>query len=468
MKRLLLLSLPALCAGCLLGPDYERPDTGAYVPESFRTEMVPADTALTNAAPAAALSEADWWSAWDDPLLTNLLERGTAANLSLAQAQARLGQSRATLDAARAALWPSLGLSASASRSKTYDPDDSRTSARAGADAGWEIDLFGRNRRTAEAAAADLEASGLSLEDVRLSLRAEIAADYVALRLAQESLEIARSNLAAEVESAEVARAKGRSGFTAGADVAASDAAIATARAALPAREAAVSAAARALEHLLAEPPFALEDELAAPGPIPAAPAPPEAAPADLLARRPDVRRAEAALHAATARVGAARAARYPSVNLAAGASISSDSLSDWSDALKTLSFGPSVSLPLFQGGALAASEARARATAEEALFAYRDTVLGAVHEAQRDWTDLASERARAADLAEAVRADEEALRAAQELYRAGKGDYTSVLVRRTAWLSARLALAQHRASLADLSISLFKALGGAPGAAGE
>ena len=161
--------------------------------------------------------------------------------------------------------------------------------------------------------------------------------------------------------------------------------------------------------------------------------------------------------------LGAARAARYPSVNLAAGASVSSDSLSDWSDALKTLSFGPSVSLPLFQGGALAAAEARARANAEEALFAYRDAVLGAVHEAQRGWTDLASERARTADLEEAVRANEEALRAAQELYRAGKGDYTSVLVRRTAWLSARLALAQNRASLADLSLSLFKALGGSP-----
>ncbi|MBQ3809471.1 MAG: TolC family protein, partial [Kiritimatiellae bacterium] len=231
MKRILLLALPLLSAGCLLGPDYERPETGDLLPESFR--FVPADTALTNAAPAAVIAEPDWWAAWGDPLLTNLLERGTAANLTLAQAQARLDQSRATLASARAALYPSLGLSGSASRSKTYDPDDTRTSARGSVDAGWEIDLFGRNRRSAEAAAADLEASGLSLEDALLSVRAEIATDYVALRLAQESLEIAHSNLAAEAESTEVARAKGRSGFTAGADVAAADAAIATARAAL-------------------------------------------------------------------------------------------------------------------------------------------------------------------------------------------------------------------------------------------
>ena len=465
MKTLPFLLLPVLCGGCLLGPDFERPDASPYVPESFRTDGDSAAGEPSGPAQAPVpASEEEWWSAWNDPLLLSLLERGSSTNLTLLQAEARLRQSRATLDAARASFLPSLGLSGSASRSKTFDPDASRSSYRAGADAAWEIDLFGRNRRTAEAAAADLEASGLSVDDARLSLRAEIASDYVALRLAQESLDVARSNLVAELESAAIARAKGESGFSSGADVAASEAAIATARAALPAREAAVSAAARALEQLLALPPFALEEELAAPGPIPVAPPPPDVAPAELLARRPDVRRAEASLHAATARVGAARAARYPSVNLAAGAALSAESLSDWSSALKSLSFGPSVSIPLFQGGALAAAEERAAAAADEALLAYHDAVLSAVHEAQRDWTELAAERARAEDLAEAVRADEEAHEAALALYRAGKGDYTTVLVRRTALLSARLALAQHRASLADLTVSLFRALGGAPG----
>ena len=263
--KLPLLLLPALCGGCLLGPDFERPDASPYVPDAFRTG--PAPDAAPDASPQApcapAVSEAQWWAAWNDPLLERLLEQGSSTNLTLLQAEARLRQSRATLDAARASLFPSLGLSGSASRSKTFDPDASRSSYRAGGDAAWEIDLFGRNRRTAEAAEADLEASGLSVDDARLSLRAEIASDYVALRLAQASLEIARSNLVAEVESAEIARAKGESGFSSGADVAASEAAIATARAALPAREAAVSAAARALEQLLALPPFALEEELA-------------------------------------------------------------------------------------------------------------------------------------------------------------------------------------------------------------
>ena len=181
--KLPLLLLPALCGGCLLGPDFERPDASPYVPDAFRTG--PAPDAAPDASPQApcapAVSEAQWWAAWNDPLLERLLEQGSSTNLTLLQAEARLRQSRATLDAARASLFPSLGLSGSASRSKTFDPDASRSSYRAGGDAAWEIDLFGRNRRTAEAAEADLEASGLSVDDARLSLRGVPPATVVEL-----------------------------------------------------------------------------------------------------------------------------------------------------------------------------------------------------------------------------------------------------------------------------------------------
>ena len=458
---LLLLPLALPLCGCLLGPDYVRPEAPSDLPSAFRG--VPDGEPAAATGEGAAADAAAWWRAWDDPLLVRLLDEGTSTNLTLREAQARLRQSRASLDAARATLRPTLGLSGSATRARTYDPDETSSAYRAGADAGWEIDLFGRNRRTAEASAAELEAAGLTVEDARLSLRAEIASDYVALRLAQETLALAHSNLAAEVRSAEIARAKGASGFSSGSDVAAAEASIATARAALPARVAAVSAAARALERLLARPPFALEEELAAPAPIPGAPPPPVAAPAETLARRPDVRKAAAALHAATARIGAARAARYPSVNLAAGAALSAASLSEWSEAVKSLSLGPTVSLPLFRGGALAAAERQARAAADEALLAYHDTVLAAVHETQELWTRFAAERERTEPLSAAVARDEEALEAALELYRAGKADYTAVIVRQTALFSARQALAQHRADLASLAVSLAKAVGGFP-----
>ena len=150
---------------------------------------------------------------------------------------------------------------------------------------------------------------------------------------------------------------------------------------------------------------------------------------------------------------------QHISWSLADSLSLADDLLREWGEGLGIAGYMSEVEDAQDDGN----GQAVVRAVAEEALFAYRDAVLGAVHEVQRDWTDLAAERARADNLAAAVRADEEALEAALALYRAGKGDYTTVLVRRTALLSASLALAQHRASLADLSISLFKALGGAP-----
>ena len=440
-----------LVSGCLLGPDFERP-AAPEIPGAFRGASGGGST----------VSLADAWSA-ADPLLSELLAEAASTNLTLLQARSRLAQSRAALAQSRAALRPTLGLAASATASKAYDPSDSSESYRAGGDAGWELDLFGRNRRTAEAGEAELEAAGYSVDDALLSLQAEVVADYAALRLAQESLAIARENLSADERNAEIARAKGESGFTTGADISAAEASIAAARASIPAREAAVSSAARALELLLARPPFSLEDRLDVPAPVPEAPEPPAVAPAELLAGRPDVRRAEAAYHAAVARIGAARAARFPAINLAASATITADKLSDWADGLKTLGIGPSVSLPLFQGGRLRAAEEQAREAAEEARLAYVAAVLSAVHEAQDAWTRLAAERARDADLAEAVRRDEEALAAARELYEAGRSDYTAVTVRQTALLSARLSLAQHRADLATLTASLAKALGGAP-----
>ena len=455
------LAVLPLLPGCLLGPDHERPADPPDLPAAFSTNALAAATEPGAPVAANPADEAAWWAAWNDPLLARLLEEGCSTNIALAQARTRLRQSRAALASSRAALFPTLSAAGSGNRNKTYDPDDSSTGYRAGLDAAWEIDLWGRNRRSAEAAEAEFEAAGLSVEDALLALKAEIAADYVALRLAQSELNIARSNLAAQVESAEIARAKGASGFSTGADVAASDASIATARAALPDREAAVSSAARALEKLLARPPFALQDELAAPGPVPVAPDPPAFAPAEVLARRPDVRRAEASLHAATARVGAARAARLPSINLSAGATATADSLSSWSAATKALSFGASLTAPLFQGGRLAAAEDQARAAADEALLAWHDTALSAVHETQDLWTKLAAERARTADLELAAAKDVEAREAALARYRAGQGAYTDVIVRQTALLAAKSELARHRASLATLTLSLAKALGG-------
>ena len=473
-----ILSALVIC-GCASGPDWEEPDVSSDLPSEFR--RIPADAAFLAPAPAdsavaaesadsepdytgaSAISHTDWFAQWDDPLLRSLLQRAASSNLTVRQAVERVEAARAALDSYRASLLPTLGASGSASRSRSFDPGKTASSYRAGADASWEIDLFGKNRRAAEAAQADLESAGWKLEDAMLSLRAELVSAYVALRLSQTALEIARENLLAEEDNAKIARAKGDSGFSSGADVAAAEAGVATSRASIPPREAAADHAARAIERLLAMPPNSLDAELAAATghDVPAAPPVPSAAPAELLSRRPDVRAALSALHAATARVGEARAARFPSVDLSASFVLSAASLSAWSEALKTLAAGPSISAPIFRGGALAAAERRADAAAREALLAYRDTVLAAVHEAQNAWTSLSAEAARGADLETAVSRNEEALEAARAKYRAGTGDWTAVTVRQMALLSSRLSLAQHRADMADCAVSLVKALGG-------
>ena len=468
MKNSFWAALPCAAAaaalsGCLLGPDYERPDP-AVAQDSFRRAGVSGENAVSEAGAAGESRDGSWWSAWSDPEIARLVSEACATNISLAQAAARVRQARASLETARAALRPSLGLSGSASAGKTYDPDSSARTVRGGGEAGWEIDLFGANRRSAEAAGAD-EAAALQEEaGVRLALCAETASAYVELRLAEALLAISRENLASAEESLEIARAKDSSGMEAGSGLAASEASVASARAAVPAREAAASAAARALEALLARPPFALEGALAGEsGAVPEPPEPPETSPAEVVARRPDVLRAEASLHAATARVGAARAARYPAVNLAAGVSVSASSLTDWERKTTDLSFGPSVSVPLFRGGALAAAEERARAAADEALLAWRDAVLSAVHEAQDAWTRYDSELARRADVALAAEKEAEALEAAVSLWKAGSGSYEAVISRRQALLSARQGVAQNAADRALLAITLYKALGGAP-----
>ncbi|MBQ7667645.1 MAG: efflux transporter outer membrane subunit [Kiritimatiellae bacterium] len=464
--RALFALAAAAVAGCTLGPDFERPQPDGI--ESFAAFRHGADDARR--ADAESISNDSGWQRWHDPLLVRLVQDVCGENLSLAQTVSRVREARATLEIARAAMRPSLGLSGSAAASRVLDPSSSARSARGGGEASWEIDLFGANRRAAEAALAQYEATEHDESFARLSLQSEMAAAVVELRLAEAMLAISRGNLDLAGEALDIARSKDEAGLTAGSGLAASEAAAASSRASVADREAAASAAARAIEILLAKPPFSMEEELrGAETPsgdaVCAIPAPPplaETTPAEVVARRPDVLKAEATLHAATAQIGSARAARYPAVNIAGGVSVSASSVNDWSRTTE-LSIGPSVSIPLFRGGALAAAEEKARAAADTALLAWRDAVVAAIHEAQNAWTRVDAAQSRKPDLAFAAEKDEEALDAALSLWKAGSGSYENVISRRQALLSARQSLAQNEAEAAEAAIALYKALGGAP-----
>lgn len=453
VEKLAPVFLLSLC-GCVLGPDYERPQPLSSL-SAYR-----ATPAGEPGEVAVSAIEEPYRAGWNDPVLLSLLADAASSNLTIRTAFARLEQSRSTLVETRAAFWPKADLSGSGTRRRAYDPD-ATTSAYAGdVSLGWEVDLFGKNRRLSEISEQEYLRAGLSVEDAQQAVASEIALDYIQYRYAQADLALALETLETLEATAKIAHARQASGFVAESEADAADASIATARADIPAKQAAVSVAKRALEQLCALPPFALDERLAPASGIPQAAVPPQDLPANLLARRPDVRQAECTLHAATARIGVEKAARYPSINLSAGAAVSAAALSSWSAALKSLSFGGAVALPLFHGGALRAAEKRARAEAEEALLGFHDTVLQAVHEAQNNWTEWASLAARRGELEKAVESSRRAYEAAVALYEAGKVDYTDVVSRQSAYISARAARLNQEAQYASQTVKLAKSLG--------
>lgn len=438
--------------GCMLGPDNATPSL-SQMPGTFLNG--------TLAGGSAENLSSKWWESFNDTILIQLLKDGDTANLSLLQSVQRIELSRAALSQTSASLWPSLDGSAAAPHTKTWNPDTSKSVYNAGLDAVWQLDLFGGNRRNTEAAEADLEAAGYSLADARLSIAGEIATAYFNLRLLQSNLDIAQSNLAIQVESAQIARDKAASGFTSGLDALASEAQIQNTQAEIPSIEAAITSQCYAIELLLGRYPGDLSTLLSPHASIPLTAALPASAPSELLKRRADIRKAEADLHAATARIGAAEADRFPSIQIGGFASLTASSLTSWSDAVQSAGITPSISLPLFSGGLLKARVQERKAAAEASLLAYTETVLTAFSEVETAWAIIEREQARDAALQLSLQYNQESLDIATELYQVGESDYLEVLIYQKSTLSAQQAIAQHRATLAQQSVKLFKALGG-------
>ena len=454
MKTYLLgIVAAALVAGCMVGPDFERP-----VVEDMPSEWL----APQGAEAAEYAASTNWWASFGDAELDSLLARGRGQNLSLRQSVLRIEQSRASLRQVSASLGPSLSASAGASETKNWNPSETRESYKAGLDASWEIDLFGGNRRSREAAIAELEATECAHAASVLALESEIADRYFDLRLQQANLDTTRSNLVLQAQSLEIARARSEAGVTSELDRLSTEAQYHSTQAQIPSLEAGLSATVRSLELLLGLVPGALDAELADAAPVPLATALPQAGvPADILDRRPDVRQSEARLHAATAQVGAALADRFPKVTIGGSASMSSDSISSWGDAIKALGGNVGLSVPIFNSGAKKARYEQQKLALEELALAYRETVLTALSEVETAWRALEREQARTGDIEKSADYTRDAAELANRLYDAGQADYQEVISRQSALLSAEQALNQHRASLASGAVALYRALGG-------
>jgi multidrug efflux system outer membrane protein len=455
----------SILSGCMVGPNYQPPQ--ADVPAHWAGP----EPAATTALPGVDLAQ--WWTVFDDTILASLEERAVRSNLDLMQAEARIRQARAARGIAASGLGPTLDATSSFQRSRSPGRSSNGQDGSnrglvgnnydAGFDAGWELDVFGGIRRNVEAADADLLASEESRRDVLVTLTAEVARNYIELRAFQERIDIARQNLALQQHTARLTRQRFEGGFVAGLDVANANAQVATTASQIPLLEAAARQSIYALSILLGQPPAALVPELAPASAIPAAPpAAPAGVPSDLLRRRPDIRRAEAEIHAATARIGVATADLFPRFTITGSAGFASGDFSSWLTwAQRFWSIGPSANWRLFDTGRTQSNIAQQEALQEQTLITYRQTVLTALQEVENALIASAKEQERRLSLISAVAANRKAVSLARTLYTEGQTDFLSVLdAQRSLFLTEETLVLSTSAVSTDL-VALYKAIGG-------
>jgi NodT family efflux transporter outer membrane factor (OMF) lipoprotein len=478
-------------AGCTVGPNFEPPKSAT--PEVFNRTQ----TAQAQSKAVEAQFGPEWWTLFNDPILNGLEQQLADANLDVAAASARLLQSRAERRVAGAAEYPTLDAAASYNRERGSEngilsllgvtPSQSQPLSASGSaplgvaampgskgspaynlyqvgfDASWEVDIWGHVRRSVEEATALSDASYEDRNAVLLSARAELARDYVDLRSTQELLQIAHENLDIANDALRLTQVRKREGVTTDLDVSNASAQVEIIESLLPTLESHSEATINAIGLLLGEEPGALRQTLAATQEVPVLPAQvPIGFPSELVQRRPDIRKAEAQLHAATASIGVAKADFYPRIMLNGSAGFQSlqlTSLASWASGQFVA--GPSITFPIFEGGRLKGTLQLREAQQQEAAIAYKETVLRAWQEVDDALVTYDAEQRRRDRLALAVTMNQRALSVARDRYKAGALDYLDVLNVQKQLLQAQSDLEQSRAAAATNLITLCKALGG-------
>lgn len=456
-RVLAVMALVALAGCAAVGPDYVKP--GRPVPPAWRAP-------LEGGIAAGAGALAAWWTTLNDPALSGLIDRAVAGNHDLRLAAARIREARARRGLSRAAYYPTLDASGSASRSRSSADTGAAATTdlfAAGLDAAWEIDLFGGTRRSVEAAEADLAAAGEGLRDTHVSLLAEVALNYIDLRTAQARVAVTEGSLKSLEETHQLTIWRARAGLGDGLAVEQARYNLESARSQVPALLTAIAEARNRLAVLTGEAPGALDALLAKPAPVPALP--PEVVigvPADLLRQRPDVRRAERTLAAQTARVGVATAELYPKLRLSGAIGLQALTLRGLFDSGSTTASGSSLlSWRVFDAGAIRQNIEIASALQEQSLIAYESAILGALEEAENAIVAYAQEQRRHRSLGEAAHAAAAAAELAGMKYRAGLTDFTAVLEAERSLLSFWDQLAVSDGAAVTNLVRLYKALGG-------
>lgn len=407
--------------------------------------------------------EPQWWNAFGDPALSQIVAAARANNSDIAIAAARVREARGQERASRSLLLPTLNASAGISESRSLNAFGSTTDGLAAQplfQAAYEIDLFGLNRAQIDAARANSAATQAAREAATLAVTAATVSGYITLLALDSRLEILREALAARAEALRIARDRAEAGYTSQLELRQAEAEYRAAQQQIPAIEAAIARQENALSQLVGQTPRAV-----ARGGTFAdlqAPAIPAVLPSELTRRRPDIAQAEFTLAASDARLRAARAQFLPQLRLAASAGAVLSSNLD--DPVGIWSLGGSVLAPLFSGGRLEGQFDAATAQRDQAAFAYQRTVLTAFREVEDQLVviDRLAQQERALQAQRAAVAD--ALRHATNRYRAGYSPYLEQIDAQRALLSVDLALVQIQSDRLNAHVALYQALGGAPG----
>jgi NodT family efflux transporter outer membrane factor (OMF) lipoprotein len=445
--------------GCSVGPDYMAPmlDLPTKWLNSGSSKQTPARIDR-------------WWVRFGDPQLSRLIDEAVEGNLDVAKAKAAIREARATLRQSESGLFPTLSNSDAVTRQKaggvsngSYFTGQTFTTYRAGFDAGWEIDLFGGTRRGIEAATRSAEASEDQLYATLLTLIGDVASNYIEARGYQARIDLARRTAASQRETAELTRARLAAGTASGVDVAKAEAQAASTEAAIPNYERAYAAAVHRIGVLLGRDPGAVVGRMRTGGAIPSPKRTlPAGIPAQVLASRPDVRAAERRLAAATALIGKAEADLYPSLTLSGALSSTGVKLGDLGKSSTVAwSVGPSVSIPILNGGRLKAAVDVAAAQRDQSFVAFKAVVLSALEDVENALVALAQERVRAESLTQASQRYRDASRLSRTLYQSGSSSFLDVLDAERSLFSAEDALIVSRVSIATDYVALAKALGG-------
>jgi multidrug efflux system outer membrane protein len=454
--------------GCAVGPDYKRPEATATMPAAY--------AAVTNgwkvAEPQAHLPKGKWWEVFGDEELNGLEARAATANQELKAAVASFDQARAIADVTRSQLFPQIGISPSAMahRNSANEPFEgqaagvSNTTTYADLIAplnlSYEVDLWGRVRRSVESARAQQQASADDLEGVKLAIEAEVATDYFTLRALDAETELLSSNIYVFGKSLELTQNRRTGGVATDLDVAQAETVLRTTEAELPATQLQRAQFEHALAVLTGQAASVFtvpERPLNTPPPVI-----PPGLPSQLLERRPDIAAAERRMAAANASIGVAKGAFFPAIQLNGLAGLESlhlGSLFDWQSRFWSL--GPSLTMPLFDAGQNSANLRAARASYQQAVASYRQTVLVAFADVEDNLAaqELLSRQGDAE--AAALRAARKQFEVADYRYRAGLVTFLDVATAENSALEVERAAVQLRGQQLVAAVSLVRSLGG-------